>query len=148
VLLALLLIFPFVSAADEHAGDISIDNSLAYCREHRDLFTSIKCVLIELISASTNKMTAEDEEQALSNVNTVIDLSKAILDLEMKNSSSRLAAQWFNIYALIVLTIEIFQIAFYLVLLILLVHLPFLYLRLLNIFKEMLYKGFERRAKK
>lgn len=85
----------------------------------------------EAFSDTSNKLSSAEIESGVTESDTARDVETAILEKDIAFSKERVSKGWANILSLVILLVEIVKVVFYLAQLFIIVHLPYLYVKLL-----------------
>lgn len=147
-ILVLMLVATPVMAADDHSSDVPIDLYIKnYCDIAYTTSSQIICSQFRSLFESTNKLTATEIEQIIDGADTVQDTEYLLLSLQEQNSVDRINGHWNNIASMMFIVTDALEIFFWLFMLAVLFHIPFLYIRLLVLIKDASLKRFGRSKK-
>lgn len=145
VLIVLFVSTPFALAISENSGDQNADFTFDVCKIY---FISGICDGVSVVIDSSNRLFYDDTVSGLENSNTVKDVEKALLDEDLKQTQQRTYKAWNNILSVMYLVLEAVKILFYTMQIFILVHLPYFYVKVLVMIKEMTISIARKRGSK
>jgi hypothetical protein len=143
-ILALLLSLSFVMAASpisENTGDVPVTFWDFICATGVILpQIMVLCTTYNLVTSTSNVLTAEEADSMVTGANTIHDMEINLLKEEIVLSEQRIGQGWNNLLTILFLILEIIKIIYYSILILLVLFIPFLYLKLINFIRGLLFK--------
>lgn len=138
------------SPISENTGDVPVDFWAGLCDGTHGIVATtalnLVCGSYNLVTSTSNFLSQTDADAMVNGANTVHDMEINLLKEEIALSEQRISQDWNNVLTILYLLVEVIKIIYYSILILLVLFVPYIYIKLINFIRGLLFKWNKKTA--